>query len=454
MKKILYRILTCFCLISLIICTFLRSNFYTFSSANVKNNIDYLSSENFKGRFPGSSYNETVSDEIAKTFKSYGLVPLSNDYKESFYITAPAPNNLNCSLRIMDGNKTIKDFKLGEDFKEDLLNLKTSSIQFSKNDIIQIYQTSFSIERDGHTFLFYVTFDKEFSFRSSFVLSSPFDFAIQINTKTYSDILDALRNGYILDVNLPYKLQEKDVFNVVGKIPGYSKDLPPLILTAHFDHLGYDSLNKVYPGALDNASGVCFLLELAKSYSTLKMPKRDIIFVCLNCEEFGLLGSKEFSNRYSDMFPNAEVINFDMVGADNYPITLMEGTHNACKNSNLLNELKDICTSRDKKYEISFEDSSDHVSFINGGFDSLTVTNGDITNIHTPRDTANKISTPAIDNVYEVINKKIVDYSYNDIILFLYNKKLFIFLSIVTFILISYPYIKLVVKNKLKMPKV
>ena len=171
-----------------------------------------------------------------------------------------------------------------------------------------------------------MTFDKKFSFRSSFFNECDLDFAVQISTKTFNDILDGLRSGYSLSVSLPYMLEQKEVFNVSGIIRGYDKNLPPLIITAHFDHLGTDTLNNVYYGALDNASGVSFLLELARYFSSIKMIKRDIIFVCLNCEEFGFKGSEAFAEKYSLKYPGSQVINFDMIGSRNSPILLVSSS--------------------------------------------------------------------------------------------------------------------------------
>ena len=433
MKKIIYYFFTLLSICFLLACILLHSNYYIFSSLNVKSNIEYLSSNKFKGRLAGSENNNLVSENLKEAFKEYNLVPLSSDYLEPFDVTAPIYNGEKSSLKLVNGSTLVKSFVLGQDFKEDSINFKPTNISFSKEDNIDILQTSISIQKGDMRYLFYVTYDQDFSFRSSFFHDSNIGFAIQINTNTFNDILNALRDGNTLEVSLPYTIENRTVYNVVGKLKGSDKSLPPLVLTAHFDHLGQDSMGNIYPGALDNSSGTSFLLELARTFSSFKTPKRDIIFVALNAEEFGLLGSKAFAQKYKEELKGAEVINFDMVGAKDYPITFMTGVNSETVNSELLDSLSCICTSKSLPYNITANNSSDHASFVNEGFNSLTVTHSALTKIHTPNDKSYDISTSSIDEVYSLIESKITNYAYYDITLIMYNNTTLIFFSVTTF---------------------
>ena len=127
-----------------------------------------------------------------------------------------------------------------------------------------------------------------------------------------------------------------------------------------------------------------------------------------------------------------------MIGIDNYPITLMSGKACADKDSKILKDLEDICTKNNIDYDTCFADSSDHASFINNGFDSLTFSHCDTSNIHTPNDTSEKISADAIKSAYDIINIEITDYAYNDIFIIFYKNSTLIFFAILTFILITY----------------
>jgi len=89
--------------------------------------------------------------------------------------------------------------------------------------------------------------------------------------------------------------------NVVGVLPGTDPKLKHeyVVVTAHLDHLGVgEPINgdKIYNGAMDNASGVATLLETARTLgSTQQRFRRSVIFLAVTAEEKGLLGSKYFA---------------------------------------------------------------------------------------------------------------------------------------------------------------
>jgi len=89
--------------------------------------------------------------------------------------------------------------------------------------------------------------------------------------------------------------------NVIGVLPGTDPVLKDqyVVLSAHLDHLGIgEPINgdRIYNGAMDNASGVATLLDIAESLNEAK-PKlrRSLLFVVVTGEEKGLLGSKYFA---------------------------------------------------------------------------------------------------------------------------------------------------------------
>jgi Zn-dependent M28 family amino/carboxypeptidase len=100
--------------------------------------------------------------------------------------------------------------------------------------------------------------------------------------------------------------REVNSANVVARIEGSDPKLKDeyVIYSAHWDHFGIDETlpgpksAQVYHGALDNASGVAALLELAKSYAALKTPpKRTILFIATTAEERGLLGAQYYARN-------------------------------------------------------------------------------------------------------------------------------------------------------------
>ncbi len=192
--------------------------------------------------------------------------------------------------------------------------------------------------------------------------------------------------------------------------------------------MGKGLSGEIYRGALDNASGASFLLELSSFLASLPQPSRDIIIVSLNAEEFGLLGSKNFAKENKDLLKNATVINFDMIGSDkDIPLTFMAG-EDTCFHSNLLDRLCEICNEKNITNIIENKDSSDHASFIKEGFDAITINDGDVTRIHTPEDKIEYISPTAIDRSFSVVWSEIFDSAYSFSGLFLLDSKVLILL--------------------------
>ena len=91
--------------------------------------------------------------------------------------------------------------------------------------------------------------------------------------------------------------------NMIAKLEGSDPVLKNeyVLVSAHLDHLGIGApINgtTVYAGAIDDASGVASVLEIAKSFSqNRERPKRSMLFVIFTGEEKGLLGSRYFAGR-------------------------------------------------------------------------------------------------------------------------------------------------------------
>ncbi|HYJ83174.1 MAG TPA: M20/M25/M40 family metallo-hydrolase [Allosphingosinicella sp.] len=88
--------------------------------------------------------------------------------------------------------------------------------------------------------------------------------------------------------------------NVVGRIRGSGGGRESLLYLSHWDHLGLcdrEGPDRICNGAVDNASGIAALLEIARALGRGKRPKRDILFLATTAEEMGLLGAEYFATR-------------------------------------------------------------------------------------------------------------------------------------------------------------
>ena len=123
--------------------------------------------------------------------------------------------------------------------------------------------------------------------------------------------------------------------NVVAELPGSDPALATeaVVLSAHLDHLGTgkpDHGDGIFHGAMDDASGVASLIEIARTLAASKArPRRSILFLVVCGEEKGLLGSRYFaahptrheghivadinSDMYLPLYPLKRVVGF---GAD------------------------------------------------------------------------------------------------------------------------------------------
>lgn len=89
--------------------------------------------------------------------------------------------------------------------------------------------------------------------------------------------------------------------NLIGKIEGRRPDQGAVLFMAHWDHFGQcaepPAEHLICNGAIDNASGVAALTEVARFLSRMPPSDRDIYFVATTAEELGLLGAEAFAEN-------------------------------------------------------------------------------------------------------------------------------------------------------------
>ncbi len=83
--------------------------------------------------------------------------------------------------------------------------------------------------------------------------------------------------------------------NVIGVLKGAEAPDEYVIYMGHWDHLGADPSqegeDKIFNGAVDNATGIAGVLEIARKFAAGPRPRRSVIFAAVTAEESGLLGS-------------------------------------------------------------------------------------------------------------------------------------------------------------------
>jgi Zn-dependent M28 family amino/carboxypeptidase len=174
--------------------------------------------------------------------------------------------------------------------------------------------------------------------------------------------------------------------NVVGMIRGSDPSLANeyVVYSAHLDHLGVGPAidgDAIYNGALDNASGVATLLEIARAFAAIpSAPRRSIVFVFFTAEEPGALGSEYFAAHptmkdgpivcdinVDGNLPPHEVLDVVPLGADQS--TLAKDVSVAASALGL------AATADDDAYD--FFSRSDEYGFAKRGVPSIFMWNGD-----------------------------------------------------------------------------
>jgi Zn-dependent M28 family amino/carboxypeptidase len=98
--------------------------------------------------------------------------------------------------------------------------------------------------------------------------------------------------------------------NILGRVVGSKRPDEVIIYTAHWDHLGVGAPDakgdKIYNGAVDNATGTAALIELGRAFAHGPKPERSVVFLNVTAEEKGLLGSEYYAAN--PLYPLAKTV--------------------------------------------------------------------------------------------------------------------------------------------------
>ena len=168
--------------------------------------------------------------------------------------------------------------------------------------------------------------------------------------------------------------------NVVARLEGSTYPDETVIYSGHWDHIGVGEPDargdRIFNGAMDNASGTAALVELARGFATQPKPQRSVLFLAVTAEEKGLLGSEYYaSNPLYPLAKTVAVINMD--GMSPYSPSRDFGIYGTAK-VELLDQLKDVAKGWDIRYtpdtkpEAGLFFRSDHFPFAKRGVPALS----------------------------------------------------------------------------------
>jgi Zn-dependent M28 family amino/carboxypeptidase len=190
--------------------------------------------------------------------------------------------------------------------------------------------------------------------------------------------------GLEASVAVENTLASMESSNVVGMLPGTEHPDEYIVYTAHWDHLGVARSvleDRIYNGAVDNASGVAGMLEIAESFAAMESgPARSVVFLAVTAEESGLLGSAWYASN--PLFPlertvaNINIDAMSLLGPSHDITVIGYGNSELDDYAARAAEAQGRHLEREPTPEKGFFYRSDHFSFAKRGVPALYLRGG------------------------------------------------------------------------------
>jgi len=190
--------------------------------------------------------------------------------------------------------------------------------------------------------------------------------------------------GETFSASLKAKTEVITSHNIVGRIEGSKHPDETVIYSGHWDHLGVAAPDangdRIYNGAVDNATGTAALIEMGRAFAQGPRPERSVVFLNVTAEEKGLLGSEYYAaNPLYPLGKTAGVLNVDALDphgpARNFTIS---GSAKLDLIDDLVAEAKKrgISYTPDPSPEAGHFFRSDHFSFAKQGVPAISFGSG------------------------------------------------------------------------------
>lgn len=377
--------------------------------------VSTLASEEFKGRLTGTEGNDKALVYIANRFEEIGL-DIFNDssYFHEYVQTIYDPEKQQHTFNISFEDGSSKECIYGIDYVDQLRvnNFDiTCPITFDSTDEKLSEKIIVLDENDDMK-------DVRNIAKGVLVKRNEFFGTTSVRTDTTpiigisKSLYEEIKNKKVKNINIKsmYEAEQITAKNAIGKIKG-ADSKKALVLSAHFDHVGWAGENIFY-GAVDNASGIAVVLDVAERLANSSKDKQfnmDILICGFNGEEYGLKGSEAFVNAIKNQYDDIYNINIDCVGKKDGGKIALDNTSGV--DNKLLDEVKKSLN----KYELEFIDKyygmSDHQSFIDNSLCGISIGQEELfsgNRIHSEKD--------SIENIDSGYLKKVSDAVYDFII--------------------------------------
>jgi len=347
--------------------------------------VKELTAPAYAGRLAGTEGNEAAANHIASLMQGAGLRPIfGNSFFQTYRQTVFNPDAQGTRVVITTPEYRRTELTAGRDF---ITNPAFSPVSlFGLMDFEAITPGSsrsapvvVSPGVDINAFSAPVVFRAVDFFRlTPQEFASGTKFQVQISG-LMKDMLQMNGVSRVQVTSQAYR-QEKQLRNVAAAIEGTGSQRNAIVLMAHFDHYGQQG-DVLFPGALDNASGVGVLLSLADRIQSRLVRegvrlKSDIVFAAVNSGiyQYGTRtfpGSRALLETLKQKYEDLVLINVDRVGSPTAgPLNLAPLSP---QSSILTDSLKPLLDAQDIPHQEKPAVPSDHHWFVAEGKAAVTL---------------------------------------------------------------------------------
>lgn len=340
--------------------------------------LSTLTSPSFWGRGYTKNGMAKAADFIEKEFKSMRLSPVKQQF------TFPVNTFPGKMLLTINGNKLIP----GQDF---IVHQAGKGLK-DTGEFIQKDSTHFIAEPQKLV----ITLQDKLTWSVATKVEDFTEVAVKKNA------IDTPLKNFVINIENEF-IPSFKAYNVFAMVKGTKNPDSIIVITAHYDHLGGMGEDTYFPGANDNASGVSFLLSLAKFYAKNPQPY-SIAFICFAAEEAGLIGSKYFTENPLIKLANIRfLLNLDLVGTGEAGATVVNATVHP-KEFSLLNHINSEGKFLTKINSRGKAANSDHYFFSEKGVPAFFLyTQGGIGAYHDIDDKAETLPFTVYENMFKLI---------------------------------------------------
>jgi len=207
------------------------------------------------------------------------------------------------------------------------------------------------------------------------------DFQAQKARAQRPDFTPVTLGDATLSTDFAVKRAQVTSHNVIARLQGAKQPDQAVIYSAHWDAYGVGQPDAqgdaIRHGAVDNATGVAAVLELARAFAAGPRPARTVLFMALTAEEKGLLGATYYAaHPLMPLAKTAAVINMEMFSPDGPTRDIASWGRGRVS---LEGALAEAAKARGKAYtpdpnlEAGFFYRADHFAFAQQGVPAITV---------------------------------------------------------------------------------